>query len=318
MKYGAVEELRRPIPKNSPTVQIVESYAIQSFFDIAGELLTPQGQAVLEQPQNEPIIPSTRKESQVGGYAVGLAPWSETPICISFDLGKDGRSAPIVLKPGHTFIPAGEKGFDGFDYGLPFGWLGGGRASLFVFKTKDSMIAWNGTQSEVIYHRYRTEILAGTGVGVPLVAPSYVNKPQRFPWIKEFRFVSGTTSEIQRGEGVLSMSEVTKMMLRLNFNGDISGDTAGIPNNALSFVLWGSDAFGIGADGLTAVNTDNLFHDIYFPDNLVVPVGSRNPILWLPREVASLASNQWGFAVYAVPGSPLIGETIDLVSWGKI
>lgn len=311
-KFGAVQALKSDVSHKGSIVQINDLFALQSFFDATPETLTPQGQAVLVQPKNEAIVPSTFKPTQQRGYALGLAPWSETPVAVEFILGPQGKASTIILKPGQIVRPQGVDEFTGFNYGIPTGWLGGGASSLCVFKTREADVKWNGIQSEIIFHRYTTTILEGVGAGIALTPPTYVNLPTRFPWIKNNRFVSGTLSEAQNGQGAISISEVTKMLLRLNYDGDISA------GNAASVVFWGTDPFGIGADGLTANSADQYFQDIYFPDNTVVPVGNRSPIVSLSKEFGSIPANQWGFAIYAPAGSPLVGKTVNVVRYGRL
>lgn len=310
-KYGAVAALNKNEEERGGAVQVNDLFALQSFFDATPETLTPQGQAVLVAPKNEAIIPSTFRSKSHEGYAIGLAPWSEAPVAVEFTLGIQGKTSTLILKPGEIINPAGDGRFKGFNYGLPTGWLGGGAVSLFVFRSKDAVCNWNGIQSEILFHRYRTTILAGAPG--PMTPPEYSNLPTRFPWIKNNRFISGTLVEAQNGQGAISISEVTKTLLVLN-----QGAVAITPGNACSIVFWGTDPFGIGADGLIAANTSNFFFDIYWPDNTLVPVGDRNPVVSLTRELASIPANQWGFAIYAPAGSPLIGMTVDMARWGRL
>lgn len=311
-KYGAVAELQKPQTNRGSAVQINDLFALQSYFDATPETLTPQGQAVLVQPKNEAIVPSTFRATQQSGYALGLAPWSEAPVAVEFILGPTGKASTLVLKPGQIIHPTGSEKFTGFNYGLPAGWLGGGAVSLFVFKSQDADMKWTGIQSEVLFHRYRTKILAGA-VG-PITPPAYANLPTRFPWIKNNRFLNGTLTEAQNGQGSIYISEVTKTLLVLQ-----QGATVITPNNGCRMVFFGTDPFGIGADGLIATNAQNFFFDIYWPDNTVLAgLGDANPIVSLPKEIGSVAANQWGFAIYAPAGSPLIGLDVDVCRWGRL
>ena len=65
--------------------------------------------------------------------------------------------------------------FEGFDYGLPFGWLGGGAATLVVFKTRDADVYWPGNP-EIIYTKSMLDGAASVafasslGIGVSFAA----------------------------------------------------------------------------------------------------------------------------------------------------
>ena len=58
----------------------------QSFFDD-----TQLGQAISVQPQNEPIVPSTRVAVPTPGFGVGLHPDSQVPLAVKFK-GSSGVS----------------------------------------------------------------------------------------------------------------------------------------------------------------------------------------------------------------------------------
>lgn len=293
-------------------VQFTVRYPIQSYFNALSEATTPTSMAVLEQPVNEAIVKSTvkRDADNQSGYSVALSPDSETPLAFSFDFGEAGATAAVVIRPGETHVPNGEKPFKGFTYGLPFGWLGGGVATFQVFKSPNARLDFASKPEKVLFHRLRTTIKVGAAGAI--TPPAFVNWPSKFPWNKVFRYQLGVTPENQAAEPTMVLKE-PEAVLRLN-----QGATSIAAGNACSVVFFGTDAFGIGANGLTAVNTDNLFYDIYWPDNTTVAVGDRNPVIALPLEIARLASNQWGIAIYAPAGSPLIGMTVDIARYGRL
>jgi len=89
--------------------------------------------------------------------------------------------------------------------------------------------------------------------------------------------------------------------------------------NVCRMVFFGTDAFGIGADGETANNADNLFYDLNWPIPSLAGIGTdANPVIDLSMPIARLASNQWGVAIYAPTGSPLIGMTVDIARYGRL
>lgn len=280
-------------------VQFSEQFPLQSYFDAAAELTTPPSTAALSQPANSNIVQSTLKsKANQSGYAIGLAPWSQAPVALRINFGSGGSSSAVVLKPGQVFRPNGNKRFEGFDYGLPYGWLGGGTVTLFLFKTEGSEVWWNGEQSEVLFHRFRTTIRTE-----PATSPGLRNWPDKFPWPQMYRYVAGGPQESQQGQPTLAISRHTRVALRLNSTADYTGD------NECSIVFWGSDDFSTGADGITTSNADYFSYDLAWP--LVA-----NPILHLPSEIAAQACNQWGISIVAPIGSALIGQTVDICRYG--
>lgn len=286
-------------------VQITEQFPLQSYFDAAAEVTNPPSTAALVQPSNNNIVESTlKKKENQSGYAVGLAPWSQAPVALKVNFGEGGNSATVLMRPGQVFRPNGNVRFQGFEYGLPYGWLGGGTVTLFLFKTPNSEVWWEGQQSEVLFHRLRTTITAG-----PAAAPSFRNWPNRFPWPQMYRLA--TVVESQQGRPSLTVSRTTKILFRLNQTGEITGD------NAATVMFWGTDDFGIGADGVTAVNTDNFFQSIFFPDRTSVAVGGTiNPIVGLDPAIAGVPSNTWGINIVAPAASVLVGMTVDICRYG--
>lgn len=295
-------------------VQISELFPLQSYFDAAAELTTPASMAILAQPQNNPIVPSTfKRKTGQSGYALGLAPWSQSPIAVQFDFGDEGQSAPVILKPGEVKIPNGKKPFKGFDFGLPFGWLGGGLVSLFLFKTPDARAEWGvGPSSEVLFHRFRTTILTAPAASAPTSA---ANWPDRFPWPSCYRYVAGANPVVQSGQPSLKITEQTRTMMQLN-----QGATSITGDNIARIVFWGSDPFAIGSDGLTPVNTSQFFYDLNWPDrDSAVTIGNNlSPIIELPSSIATIPANVFGIAIYAPIGSVLIGMTVDIVRYGRL
>lgn len=291
-------------------ISFTELYPIQSYFDAAAELTTPPSTAALDQPENRGFVQSTqRPKTSQSGYAIGLEPWSEAPVAVAFNFGESGSSSPVVLRPGQVIRPNGRKRFEGFEYGLPFGWLGGGLVALRLFKTENAEEHIYGEQSEILYHRLRTTILQE---GDPTVAQGYVNWPNRFPWPKMYRY--GTIIQPQKSNPVISISRTTRVDMRLNIAGaDISAD------NTARIVFWGTDDFGTQANGVTVLNTDQFFYDISWPiPNSGSPAFAQlyNPYVSLPRDVAAQSSNQWGISIVAPVGSVLIGKTVDICRYG--
>lgn len=193
---------------DSPGVALTEKFAYQSYFDDA--LLST---ALLVQSQNEPIVGSTLKRANVGGYAFGLHPSSQAPVAVQPIVGGQSSSPQtIILKPGQIYRPHGRPGgrpghFSGFNWGLPFGWLGGGVCTLYVFPSPDADVQWPG-DAEVLFHRQR--FLVVNAAGLPADAPK--NWPLRFPWTQAVR---GASSISQKGAAIISISNPTRIELSL-------------------------------------------------------------------------------------------------------
>lgn len=295
----------------SPAVEIVEQFPLQSYFDATPETLTPPAMAVLQQPQGEGIARNTLKTASIHGYAIGVAPWSEAPAAIQFVEGNRGQSGILHLRPGQIVRPTGGLAFTGFNWGLPYGWLGGGTVTLFIFKTHEAKVKWDGIQPEILFHRFRTVIRDGASIAP--VANGVVNFPTKFPWAKQYQWQGGANSEIQQGQPILSISEITRTILRLQ-----QGATVITGDQLMRMVWFGSDAFSIGADGITAVQADKVFYDLNWPDNVVAGMDVADPLLTLPRELAAVGCNQYGINFYAPTASALIGLNVDVVRWGRL
>jgi len=173
---------------DAPVVQVATSFPFQSYFD---DVLMQR--AIKSQRQGEPIVTSTKQTVSVAGYALALHPSSKTPVAVRFSKGgQQGDSTTYVLKPGQIIRPVGFSGgpdqrFSGFDYGLPFGWLGGGNATLLVLRTHDADVEFID-RTEIIFHRFRTKILAQADVPDPSNVASFpYNWPTAFPWAHAFR-----------------------------------------------------------------------------------------------------------------------------------
>lgn len=212
----------------APAFEVPGLFALQSYFDD-----TLSERALFRQNPNEPIVSSTMPTEpvQIGGHGLGLHPSSQCPVAVQFETGaQQGRSAVYHLKPGQVIWPQGETFkitedgnpevvpgfFSGFTYGLPFGWLGGGAATLVVLRSPEARVEWASDHSEVCYHRIRLKIWDPADLEFPAAAGLYTgpkNWPTRFPW--PFALY-GTSSLTQAGQPVLSVFPTrTELSLRL-------------------------------------------------------------------------------------------------------
>lgn len=168
---------------DAPCVEKVFTFDDQTRFITSGTGLIDPSYNILPQPLNQPIVPSTKDEVQEPGYALALAPDSEVPLMVVFNAGGQATSSsPQRILPGQILRPHGVRtdgqsgSFSGFSVGLPFGWLGGGTARVFILKNEDAITWFMGevAQREICFHRIALKI------GTENIKPNW---PVRFPWI---------------------------------------------------------------------------------------------------------------------------------------
>lgn len=291
---------------SGPAQEIPKVFPYQSYFDD-----TLLSKALLAQTMNQPIVPSTLTEQQVSGYAIGLHPSSETPVAVSFKIGgQRTSSAPLILKPGQIMRPHGKPdgakvsgNFSGFQWGLPFGWLGGGLARLVVFQSPDAHAYWTGNP-EVVFHRQRMQILAPAGVSsVPY------NWPARFPWTQALQ---GSSSVPQKGAPGIVI-QPSRVMLRLRLN------TLAAPQT-MRFIIQNTQTFDLNSAGV--VTADSSFVEMVWPS--YVATGSTgalaNPycVQEAPSELLSLGADDGGIQLVDMSASTLTNAYVDVVRYGRL
>lgn len=299
--------------QNAPALEITEIFPYQSYFDDA-----LGAAAILPAPPNEGIIPSTFKEVNLSGYAVGLHPSSETPIAVRFKTGAQQGASPIFrLKPGEVLRPHGRPNgdassgqFSGIEWGLPAGWLGGGAANLILFRTADAHVNWID-HAEVAFYRTRMPIVAPANV--PAAAVAAKNWPGRFPWaFAKF----GTTNLNQRGRAALSL-QPTRTLLRLRevslanptdvrvmfFGADVLAQDGTVPTPVVDLtdvgffdMTWGSFSQPAGSAGLSLL---------------------AMPTQMLTGQIERISCNVGGIVMMAL-AADLEGSFVDLVRYGKL
>lgn len=311
---------------DAPAFEVSNVFSYQSYFD--STLLET---AILRQPPNETIVPSTRsKPIQVGGYAIGLLPSSETPVAITLDTGaQQGASPTYHLKPGEMLRPHGRpKGighpgqFSGFRWGLPFGWLGGGSATLIVFRTADAVVNWQD-HNEVAFHRIRLPIFDPT----LLPATPNPNWPERFPWpYAQF----GAASLTQRGQPNLALHP-TRTLMRLTL---AAPGTLAAPSTMRVFFR-GADVLAAipnaSFTGTTLDDTDVAFTDYTWGSYTALAgapapysVASETDILTGQLERIACnggltaSSTITGAVVLGAIDAALIGSFCDFVRYGRL
>lgn len=143
---------------------------------------------------------------QVEGVGFALHPASQTPVAVlpNRSSGGSGGSA-VILKPGQVYYPGGT--FKSFDWGLPFGWLGGGLAQLIVLCEEDAGLFW-ATEPEVIFHRMTLPIYE-TASNPLSIAPNW---PARFPWANAIS--NATAAAVAQGDQPALVVKPTRTLLR--------------------------------------------------------------------------------------------------------
>lgn len=294
---------------NAPPPIVLPIYIpLQSYLDASFEAFTPPAAALQAQPVNRGLVDSTAKEYQASGFAVGVAPWSECPVSFFF---RKPDSPAIPMRPGQIMVPFPNGFTAGFDYGCPRGWLGGGQSEIFVFRSRDSLPDWGGSQREVLFHRFRTTIRQ-TSDTQPVNLRH--NWPTRFPWPWAFRGeTTGSKAINQTGEPILQVKP-TRTLVRLN------GNIAQAAGLFTRMVFWGTDDFDTsGALPGVVSATGNFFYDFFWPPNQGFPgMSTNNPVVEIPAGLAAQASNAYGVTFDVPAGNALLEATVDVLRYGII
>jgi len=290
---------------DAPAVEISYQFITQSYFDS-----TLLEKAILPQAPNEQIVSSTKQQTGQAGYALGLHPSSQTPIAVQFKSGQQqGSSAVFRLKPGEVIRPFGEPGgqpgrFSGFEWGLPFGWLGGGSVSLILFRTADAKVDWLD-RSEIVFHRTRMAIIAPAAV--PASTALRFNWPTRFPWPKALQ---GANSMTQKGAPALAVTPTRTVM-------SLRGDLAAAATMRMYFI--GSDEFAEASDGTIGL-VDALGYDVTWGTWASVAsanYATQNQFQFMGPEVFRIGANQ-GSVILVDKGATLAGKFVDVVRYGVL
>ncbi len=317
---GPVEKQHSTLPdSNSPGVTVSEVFPYQSYFD--NTLLE---KALLQQSANQLIVDATTPangaitmmvKSNVAGYAVGLHPSSQTPVAVQPLLGGQTTSPqPVILKPGQIFRPHGKPipgvngNFSGVNWGIPFGWLGGGMATLYIFSSPDADVAWSGNP-EVVFHRQRLRVYPIGGDIQPSVLP--YNWPTRFPWPQAVR---DAESVDQKGKPSIAV-EPTRMFMKLNLSTLVNACN-------MRMAIYGSNDFNL--DASNSVDNTSLFVDYVwgtytFIPALTSPFDSMYSVVEGPSEISRLSADAGGLVLFDTSVTQdLAGQYVDIVRYGRL
>lgn len=269
--------------------QIPTTFIYQSYL-AAGRMLL--------QGVGNPIIDSTRRYAQTPGVGLALHPCSQSPVAVKFKGGKLD-TAVVTLTPGQKIITGP---FSEFEWGLPFGWLGGGTSVLYVIHNEKADVTFPSVRPVVIFHRLQLTIVNGNVDAAPVI-----NWPNQFPWSNAIR-VSGGNNQPQPAAPIFSV-DPDVALFRLNLTGFLAPVT-------LTLQIRNVDAFDLKSDpDQTAGYTNvNQFYDLTFN-----PVAGPNTpaVAWLPAEVARLGGDSAAVSILDTAGV-LAGSTVDVIRYGRI
>jgi hypothetical protein len=282
----------------------------QSFHDT-----TQLQQAIQTQRVSQLRILGTPQDEQVSGVGFALHPSSECPVAVAPNLESAGGGTSIILKPGQVYYPGGE--FRSFKWGLPFGWLGGGLAQLYVICEKESGLFWTEAP-EVVFHRLTLPIYE-TAANPAGVAPNW---PLRFPWPNATSLATGVATP-QGDQPALAVCP-TRIVLRPRV-------TSILPANApltLRLSHWQSQDFDYTFGGTTnPFGTTGTYFDTFWPTfvNSGFTIGGAAVIEWpaqtydanifkIGGDNAQVAVIDVANALAAVPAQ----RFIDIVRYGRI
>lgn len=264
------------------------------------------------QNPNEPLGGLALKKQVPGarGRLVALHPRSETPVAVQ--LGSVEGSAwtdPIILVPGQR-IRVKRGGFQGLNWGLPFGWLGGGVAALLIADNEDSLIEWVDQSPEIIYHRLRLQIVADANPSTTPLSPD-ANWPIRFPWVNAARYnvLAPTTFLAQGGKPLLAPTS-TKIVMRLRVNNLASDMT-------MRMIWQGTDPFDGGASG-NPTFTDFSVHDVTWP-NAGGYTSTPYPVIEVTAPAALAMGGDYSVLTLSNAGNAaLTGQYVDILRYGRL
>lgn len=299
---------------SSPGVSISALFDIQSYFNpTTAPNLAQAAAGILTQSRNEPIVNSTLLKTNIGGYSFGLHPSSQTPVAIQPTVGGQNTSPQaIILRPGQIYRPHGKPGvgagnFSGFNWGLPFGWLGGGLATLYVFPSADADVAWPGN-AEVLFHRQTIRVISIAEAETLLEVP--FNWPLRFPWPHAASVFISSTPISQAGSPIISISKPTRIEMSLRSN----GLAAPFPMRML---------FRNTTDFGTSAANSCRFVD-YTWGTFTSPIGgifgnNNWPIVELTGEMCRVAADDGGVVFVNISGDPTLDNSqVDVIRYGEI
>ena len=276
--------------------QIPANFVLQSYLDA-----TLLEQAILPQALGHPIVDSTRLYGQTPGVGVALHPCSNSPVAIKFK-GGSADSAVVTLTPGEQMI-VGD--FKEFEWGLPYGWLGGGSVTLYVLHKPEARLDFaGGGPSSALFHR----------LCIPVVIPAEIpadpnpNWPGTFPWPFAFSSTPPLTAAPQPGAPVIAI-QPDYVMFRLVTVAALAAPVT------ITLIWFDIDDVNENAAGVVVAGQSMSF-DIVFPASL-----TTQSIAWIPRELAALVGEIGAASIIAVDVASVLGANLvelDALRYGRL
>jgi hypothetical protein len=287
---------------------LAENFIFQSYFDstLLEKALVPNNL------NGNGIASSTLVKRPVSGVGILLLPMSQTPVAV-LPVSASGNAATqsaVVLKPGEVYYPG--TAFTALEYGVPYGWLGGGVAYIVVLKDMLGDVSAAGSP-EIIVQRQRMLIQAGNYD--PATLPE--NWPARFPWLSAVN----ANAQAQQGAPFLAPS-----FTRTSFRLRIASLQA---QGTVRLIVSGSEDFDQGytaagaATSYDAATTSGTFYDIAFQSFTAsgAQVGgvalAEFPIQVLDK-YSSLPGGDSASALLVDLAANVAGTYVDVVRYGTL
>jgi hypothetical protein len=281
---------------------IPKRFPFQSYFSS-----TALEKAILTQAQGQQIIATTLQTTEMKGRAIGLHPDSECPIAVRFRLDANSKetSGVFILTPGMVITPNPGQDFSAVQWGLPFGWLGGGVAALQIFQGVQGYSA--GRKKEVIFHKQRL-LIAADANPPPAVAK---NLPIAFPWMNAKSYTATNPAGFaQGGEQAINVTP-TRMVMRL-----IKDLGQAIPPPGMRMIFRGLYDFDCDAGGASWSTATLTYVDVTWPLNLGTSV--PYPVMEIGNPAAAFGGPDAGLTLLDLSGGDLTNVYVDLVRYGEI
>ncbi len=296
--------------KLGAAIPLRKVFNFQSFFS---STLLEQG--ILVANPAEPLIASTVGNDGVqplAGVGFALHPASQTVVGVLPRLG--GSASVVTLKPGQVYYPG--VPFEGFTWGLPVGWLGGGAALLYLLREKVAETFWTGAP-EVIFHRARFKTFAITDNPAAGAAGANANWPVRFPWPNA---ISGVpTPAVPQTLGPQIGMVPTKFVLRLRLATLIAA--------AKLRLIWNqTEDFDLQSDGVTydAFSTSGSFVEVTFDPfaasgfQIGGVASAEFPIQTVDDKISRIGGDPGTLFLVSMDGNIATGSLIDIVRYGLV
>ena len=317
------------------SLQISTVFPWQSWFDT-----TLLQKAIAVQPSGTQIV-LPQKESQYGGHSLILHKSSQVPVAVTAK-GDDGSSPTVyVLAPGQSVSPLGSVPFRSFTWGLPFGWLGGGMATLLIGQQIHEP-SFAVESPEIPFHRARFAIQQPASLLTAGYNNSPLNWPIWFPWVQ----TTNSSSIGQPGAPIVAPYPTRIVMtLRPPAANQVPGNVGLATAANMIAIIQGADDFNMDAGGVAgnidlygAAGTNEGGYPIFDtftwpawtnvgtsgnlavqnPELTVNPASGAQALLRLGCSGVPGTATAVGVTFVDVSGGNLAGYFVDVVRYGVL